>query len=282
MSAQVVAHVRVLHREALDVGLVDDRVGERDPQRAVALPEERVVDDDRFRNRDRVVLVVDLEVGVIVADARYVGQHVRLGRPVDGAVDRLGVGIDEQLGRVEAMALVGRVRTVHAVAVALARSDVRQVAVPVLRPPLGHLDARLVVLVVEQAQLDPLGVLGEHGEVRAAAVPRGAERIWLAGPDFDHRTSTPESGGSMISASLNCTSSWVAISTLTPSQGNLVPCPAKLQTTSQTPRRNRSHRAVSSNAIVSASPCGSSRRTWSRPAYRRASSGSRSRVSFDA
>ena len=45
-SAEVLTDVRVAHREALDVGLVDDRVGERDPRRPVALPVEGVVDDD--------------------------------------------------------------------------------------------------------------------------------------------------------------------------------------------------------------------------------------------
>ena len=86
----------------------------------------------------RVVLVVGLEVGVVGAVGR-VGQHV--GRvPVDAALDRLGVRVDQQLGRVEAVALLGVVGAVDAVAVALAGADARQVAVPVVRGALG--DAR--------------------------------------------------------------------------------------------------------------------------------------------
>ena len=88
-----------------------------------------------------VVLVVGLEVGVGRVVGR-VGQHV--GRvPVDAALDRLGVGIDEQLDRVEAVALLGRVAAVDAVAVALAGADARQVAVPVVGRALDHVDALL-------------------------------------------------------------------------------------------------------------------------------------------
>ena len=44
--------------------------------------------------------------------------------------------------------------------------------------------SRLVAVVVEEAELDPLGVLGEEREVRAVPVPRRAERERLAGPDL--------------------------------------------------------------------------------------------------
>ena len=47
---------------------------------------------------------------------------------------------------------------------------------PAERRPLGQVDARFAALVVEQAQLDAVGDLGEHREVRADAVERGAER----------------------------------------------------------------------------------------------------------
>ena len=40
-----------------------------------------------------------------------------------------------------------------------------------------------VVLVVEEAEVDGGGALGEEGEVDALAVPGGAERVGLAGPD---------------------------------------------------------------------------------------------------
>ena len=156
-AAQVLAHGRMALGVALDVGLVDDRLVPRAPRRDVALPVERAVDDHRLGNREGVVLVVGLEVRVRRVVGR-VGQHV--GRiPVDAAFDRLGVGIDEQLDRVEAVALLGRVAAVHAVAVALAGADARQVAVPVVSRALDHVDALLGPVLGEQAQLDVLGVL---------------------------------------------------------------------------------------------------------------------------
>ena len=85
----------------------------------------------------------------------------------------------------------GRVRPVDAVAVALARADERQVAVPVERRALVQLDALLGAVLVEQAQLDARGVLGEDREVRAAAVPVRAERERVAGPDLAALTGPP-------------------------------------------------------------------------------------------
>ena len=72
--AQVLADLGVEHREALDVGLVDDRVGERRLGPPIALPVEPLVDHDRLRDRRRVVVVVGLVVVVGIA----VG-HVRAG-----------------------------------------------------------------------------------------------------------------------------------------------------------------------------------------------------------
>src|SRR5204863_3299704 len=47
--------------------------------------------------------------------------------------------------------------------------------------------AGLAVAVVEEAELDPLGVLGEDREVRALAVPGGAEREGTPGPERPHQ-----------------------------------------------------------------------------------------------
>ena len=61
----------------------------------------------------------------------------------DRALDRLRVRVDQELRRVEAVALLGRPGAVDAVAVALPGPDPGQVAVPVERRPLGQLEARL-------------------------------------------------------------------------------------------------------------------------------------------
>jgi len=70
--------------------------------------------------------------------------------------------IDQQLRRVEAIPLPRGVAAVDAEAVALAGSHLRQVAVPVEGSALGHLNARLLSFLVEQAELHPLGVLTKN------------------------------------------------------------------------------------------------------------------------
>src|SRR5262249_20853005 len=60
-------------------------------------------------------------------------------------------------------------------------------AVPVERGPLAELDALLVPLGVDQAELDALGVLGEQREVRPFPVPLGTERERLSCPDLTAR-----------------------------------------------------------------------------------------------
>ncbi len=194
--AQVLANLGVTHREALDVGLVDDRVGERHPRRRVPLPVEGRVDHDRLRDRAGVVLVVGLVV-VVLAAVGDVREHVGVVRPVDDAVDRLRVRVDQQLVGVEAVAVGGCVGTVHAEAVALPGPDAGQVAMPVERPPGGDLDPGLGAGVVEQAQLDCLGVLGEQREVGPGSVPRCAERERPPGPDLGHLIKAPDIGGSL-------------------------------------------------------------------------------------
>src|SRR5205085_4045618 len=124
------------------------------------------------------------------------------------------------LGGVEAVTLIRRVRTVHAVAVALAGADTRQVAVPVEG---GHLTQRhplLAVAAVEQTQLDPLGVLREQGEVRPLPVPHRAQRERRTRPHRGHATTAPASAGSWTPPSAS-RASCVDSSTLVPSAGTL-------------------------------------------------------------
>ena len=167
-------------REALHVQLVDDGLVPRTRRRTIFLPVERIVGHDRLRDRGRVVLVVPLEIGVLAAG--NVGEDVPVA-PEDRALDRLRVRVDQQLGGVEAVTLLGRPGTVDAVAVALPGPDPRQVAVPVERRALRQLVAGLAIVLVEEAELDLLGVLGEEREVRALAVPPRAKRKQLPRPD---------------------------------------------------------------------------------------------------
>ena len=96
----------------------------RDARRAVVPPRERIVDDSRQRRERRVVAQV---VGrVVFAEGEAEERFVPAQRPADDA----GVGIEHQLVGIEAMTGVRREGTVDAVAIELARLNVRQIAVP--------------------------------------------------------------------------------------------------------------------------------------------------------
>ena len=69
-------------------------------------------------------------------------------------------------------------------AVALARADVGQVAVPAEGGDLGQLDPGLLARLVEQAELDPLGHLGEEREVGPGAVVGRAQGIGMSWDGF--------------------------------------------------------------------------------------------------
>src|SRR5207245_6215682 len=114
-----------------------------------------------------------------------------------------------ELVRVEAVPRGRVVRAVDSAAVALSRSDAREVAVPVVRRDVLHLDSRFAV-AVEQAELDAFCVLGEECEVRALAVPRRTKRERPPRPDL-HRGSvysgtsqTAPRGGSVSCAENGC------------------------------------------------------------------------------
>ncbi|BAJ73976.1 aspartate/tyrosine/aromatic aminotransferase [Microbacterium testaceum StLB037] len=97
--------------------------------------------------------------------------------PVDLALDGLGVGIEQQLARVEPLALCGGVLAVDAVAVPLPGEDVGEIGVPDERVDVDQFEARLRPVLVEQAQLDLLRPLAEEGEIRPVTVVGGPEGI---------------------------------------------------------------------------------------------------------
>src|SRR5204863_7503704 len=127
------------------------------------------------------------------------------------------------------------------VAVVLARPDSRQIAVPVERRPLGHLDAALLLaVVVEQAQLHAHRVLGEEREVDAFAVPRRSEREGVARPDLAHRSRAPESGSNvMLPSPMRC--AFAATTTSLRVSGSCASAPPKLAISSNGSRTTRSH-----------------------------------------
>ncbi len=165
--AELLGDARVRRGEALDVQLVDHRVGPRDVGRPVALPVVRRVDDHRVRHeRGRVVRV---RLGVVLAEGR--AEHGGVGP--QRTEQCAGVGVGEQLGGVEAVAVPGVPRPVHPVAVALPGPDALDPPVPDVVGPVEPHPA-LGAVVVEQAQVDRLAA-AEDRERRAAVVEVRAE-----------------------------------------------------------------------------------------------------------
>ena len=154
-AAQVLAHLGVPLREALDVHLVDDRLvprraraGGRPPSRSAG----RSTSD--FGIASRVVLVVALEVGVVAGPVGHVGQRVGPSQSIAPSIAFAYGSISslDGLKRWPPRARTGRGRGSRSAG----RARRREVAVPVERRALGDLDALLAVVGVEQAQLDAL------------------------------------------------------------------------------------------------------------------------------
>ena len=177
-ATQLRGNFGVAHREPADVHLVDDRVRPGHCGRPVVTPVEVVAHDDGFRHELRRVAVV---LDRVVATAR-VAEHrvVQDVRTVEGT----RVGIREQLARVEPCAATGLERAVYPKPVPRARAHARHVTVPDVVRRFAERDAGLDAVVVEQAEIDRLGVLGEHREVRSTVVGSRAERSPLSWPDF--------------------------------------------------------------------------------------------------
>ncbi len=175
-AAQLVRHVRVGHGQALDVRLVDHGLVEGHVRFPAVPPVEAGVHDDP---QGRAALLLFLHDAVVPAG--HVAEHA----PVElfGAVQRLGVGVEQHHVRVEAQAAFRGVLAVHAVAVALARFHAGQVAVPHEGGLFAQRHAGFHALFVEEAQLDAGGVLGVQGEVGAFAVPGGSQGVGSAGSE---------------------------------------------------------------------------------------------------
>ncbi len=178
-SAQVLGHVGMAHREAADVGLVDDGVGPRDPGRRSPRPVEAVVHHHRERDMaGGVELAPD-----VVGHPAVPLVAVDLGHPLDRPGESPRVRIDEQLPGVEAAAGGRLVGAVDPVAVAGSRADPEQVAVPGQVGPIRELvDLPRAPVGVDQHQIHTLGVGAEERKVGAVAIPLGTEREVLARP----------------------------------------------------------------------------------------------------
>ena len=155
-AAQVRRHFGVAHRQSAHVRLVDDGVVPGNTRRTVIAPGEGGIDHAALRRAGRAVAAVEGQVRLGVPGAIA---EVRVA-PLQRSLQVLGVGLDQELVRIETVAALGIVRPVHAIAVQQARTCLRKVDMPVVVGALAQLDALDFVPAgtVEQAQLD----LGRH------------------------------------------------------------------------------------------------------------------------
>ena len=172
-AAQRLGQRRMALGQPAHMRLVDDGVLPGDAPPPVAPGEGRV----DHAGLHRVGSAVALVEGRVVAALDLIAEQRRV--PLDMADHLLGVGIDQQLVGIEAVACRRLVGTVHAVAVDRARPCIGQVTVPDLVGVLRQGDALDLApaALLEQAELDLGGVGREQGKVDAQTVPGGAERI---------------------------------------------------------------------------------------------------------
>src|SRR4029077_2956193 len=110
--------------------------------------------------------------------ARAAGAITEMGiAPDQPAGEALGIGVEQQLVGVEAVAVLGVVRPVNAIAVELSGRNIVQGAVPDILGAFGQFDAFdfATPLIVEQAKLNFLRVGGEQSKISAPAVPACAK-----------------------------------------------------------------------------------------------------------
>ena len=182
-SAQMRRHVGMARREPLDVDLVDDRLVPRNPRWLVIVTPFEGGIENRGQRRERGAVA---RVRLQVALGMVHGVSIHRVVPAQGAADPLRIGIENHLGRVEAVPGARFVRAAYPVAVQLPRPDAGQIAVPDEVGPLRQRDARLFLRRVgafEEAQLHTLGMFREDRDVNAGPVPGRAERVRLPGPE---------------------------------------------------------------------------------------------------
>ena len=129
--------------------------------------------------------------------------------PLYRAADGFRIGIQEQLGRIEAMAFGWRVGAMDPVAIGLTGADIRQIGMPypiALLPQLNPLSFDFILRVMEQAQLDSVPVLREKGKIGPLPIPGSTQWSRLPGPDPDQTI--------LINAALNGGSTRVSEPTL--------------------------------------------------------------------
>lgn len=160
------------HRCAAHVHLVDHRARPRRVGPHIVAPVERLVRHHGLGAGGCAVAPVERQIGA--GGVQAIAEQ-RIG-PAQRAHQAAGIGVEQQLVRIEAVAAIRLPRAVGTVAVDQARFHAGQVAVPDFIGALRQWQARQLLAAggVEQAEIDAGGVGREDGEIDAQAVPLGA------------------------------------------------------------------------------------------------------------
>src|SRR5207237_10127851 len=139
---------RTVDRDPPHMQLKDDRFFPGDLRTTILAPSEGGLDDPAFWDLAGIVAAVERQIRPLTA---YAVAKQRIAPP-QPAVQRFGIGIDQQLVGVKAVPIRRIVWSVDAVAVKEVRASIRQVSVP-----------------------DFIGVFRKH-DPRLLAVPRAIEQ----------------------------------------------------------------------------------------------------------
>ncbi|MNP23345.1 hypothetical protein D3C76_1160510 [compost metagenome] len=156
-TAQVLGHRRVTHGEAAYVGLIQDGLVPGYADAMVVAPGVRRVDNLALGDERGAVALIETEVAIGMAD----GVAEEGFGPLQLADQLLGIRVDQQLVRVETVAVRRVVWAVDAVAIDQPWVGVRQIAVVNLVGVFRQLDAFEfdVAGIIENAQFH-LGGIG--------------------------------------------------------------------------------------------------------------------------
>ena len=181
-AAQLLRHGGMQLGEAAHMGLVEDRAAPTAPRRLRSRPQVKAGSMTRQLGMNGALSrVVE---GQVVAGLELVAEQRRV--PFSSPTICPGVGVEQQLVRIEAVAFLRLVGAVHAIAVDRAGPRVRQVAVPDLVGVFGQFDAVRVSRspASSNRQSSTLVALRrEQGEIDPQPVPVGAQRKGRALPD---------------------------------------------------------------------------------------------------
>ena len=115
--------------EAFDVKLVNQRLVPWCARRHVVAPTERRIYHHTLGQAIAAVALVRRQIGIGMTD-RIAKQVIA---PLDRSGNRHGIRIQQQLCRIEAMALLGFVGSVHSVTIKLPKANLRKINVPDVR-----------------------------------------------------------------------------------------------------------------------------------------------------